>query len=233
MGRYFFIGDVHGCVTELEALIAKAELTREDKVILVGDLVGKGPESIAALDFVCARGFESVLGNHDDALVRAYAGYSAGEDVEVTETSARILRKITADNIGWLAQRPLYIELPAHELAIVHAGFVPGVARDKQRREDMLTMRSVRPDGTASKKLEDGTPWASLWNGPEFVIFGHDAMRGLQRHPRTLGLDTGCVYGGRLTGCFVPSFELVFVDAKKAYVDAGKKSVKARVRKDD
>ena len=57
---------------------------------------------------------------------------------------------------------------------------VPGVPVEKQAREHLLTMRSITADGRPSKRIE-GTPWGALWKGPEHVVFGHDAVRGLQR----------------------------------------------------
>lgn len=60
-------------------------------------------------------------------------------------------------------------------------------------------------------------PWASVWTGPQRVIFGHDARRGLQRYPFAIGLDTGACYGKKLTGIILPTHTIVSVSAKKAY----------------
>ena len=60
--------------------------------------------------------------------------------------------------------------------------------------------------------------WWRQYTGDDLVIYGHDALRGLQDYrPRTLGLDTGCVYGGRLTGYLLESDQLLAVDARAVY----------------
>jgi hypothetical protein len=82
----------------------------------------------------------------------------------------------------------------------------------------LLNVRTIRPDGTGSRAPNDGVLWGSLWPGPETVVFGHHARAGLQEHPFAIGLDTGCVYGGRLTAYLLPERRFVSVPARRAYV---------------
>ena len=56
-----------------------------------------------------------------------------------------------------------------------------------------------------------------MWQGPELVIFGHDAKRGLQQEENAIGLDSGCVYGKKLTGIILPEREFVFVNAVREH----------------
>jgi hypothetical protein len=117
----------------------------------------------------------------------------------------------------WLCSLPWYISSPDLGALFVHAGFVSGIRLAKQNPRLMMNMRSILPDGTVTSKFFNNWPWARLWDGPQTIIFGHDADRGLQQYEHAIGLDTGCVYGGRLTACILPEKRLVSVKAKTAY----------------
>jgi hypothetical protein len=212
--RTLVIGDVHGCLDELRDLVKKAGVTDGDEVALVGDLVAKGPDSAGVVAWARERDAGAVLGNHDDHILHALAG-----DPKAKEHHVRVAKTLSKADADWLAARPLWLRLsPAGKGAhvVIHGGMVAGVAVEKQEREHLLAMRSVRSDGTPSKRIE-GTPWAALWTGPEEVVFGHDAIRGLQRHPHATGLDTGCVYGRELTALWLPAHKLVSVAARRQY----------------
>jgi hypothetical protein len=211
--RTFVIGDVHGCLDELRALVAAAGVTDDDQVVFVGDLVAKGPDSAGVIAWARERGAAATLGNHDDHVLQAHAG---------TESAKKEHRELAATlskaDIAWLASRPLWLRIAGLDEphVVVHGGMVPGVPVEKQARENLLAMRSIDADGHATKRIE-GTPWGALWTGPEYVVFGHDAVRGLQQHPQATGLDTGCVYGRELTGLWLPGHRLVSVPARRAY----------------
>jgi diadenosine tetraphosphatase ApaH/serine/threonine PP2A family protein phosphatase len=113
---------------------------------------------------------------------------------------------------------PLWLELPHANVLVVHAGLVPGIALPKQEPDLLMNMRTLRADGTGSRKAEDGVLWGSLWKGPQQVVFGHHATAGLQRHAHAVGLDTGCVYGGTLSAYVWPDDRIVQVPARREYV---------------
>lgn len=211
--RTIVVGDVHGCLAELDALLAEVGWRSGDRLVCVGDLVAKGPDSVGVVRRLRALGADAVLGNHDAKLLEV--GRAPSPDAPAA--LANIARAMSEQDWAWLASLPLALPLPEHEAIVVHAGLVPGVPLEAQRPRDMLEMRSIRADGSPTKHLEQGVPWASLWPGPTHVYFGHDAVRGLQRYPHATGLDTGCVYGGRLTACVLPSREIVSVRAARSY----------------
>ena len=206
---HLIVGDIHGCFDELDALIRLVADPRRS-LIAVGDLVGKGPAPGTVIQYLRSSGSGAVLGNHDDRAIQRQSSNSNHRHAGETES------KLHPDDLAFLAALPLWIRLPVHRVLVVHAGLLPEVPIDRQMRKHLLTLRSFRDDGTPSDKVE-GTPWAARWNGPEHVIFGHDAVRGLQQLPFATGLDTGCVYGKRLTGLLLPERELVSVPAKRTY----------------
>jgi len=130
------------------------------------------------------------------------------------------------------------------DIIIVHAGLIPGVPLEMQHTQTMITVRELQcvqhTQGTNETETgtqhfihykggtdedEDSGPapklWGKIWDGPQHVIFGHDARRGLQINDHSTGLDTGVCYGGELTGIILPGKTLVSVKAEKRYSPIG------------
>lgn len=215
--RTLFIGDVHGCSRELDALLEACGWRPGERVVLVGDLVAKGPDSAGVVRRARERGLLAVRGNHDEHVLRWRAG-KAPEGKKLKPEHQQVLDTLADEDWAYLESLPLYRRFPELNVLAVHGGVVPGVPLEAQREEDLLNLRSIAPDGTPSKRVDGGEPWASRWKGPELVIFGHDAMRGLQQHPHALGLDSGCVYGGKLTAYVLPEGRFYSVKAQRAYM---------------
>lgn len=210
MTRTLLIGDVHGCIDELRALLRACAAQPSDRVVLVGDLVAKGPDSQAVVQFARESGLLAVRGNHDEHVLRAREAVA-----QLKPWHREVVQTLREEDWAYLGALPFWLRLPEGVVA-VHGGLVPGVALEAQRPEDLVSMRSLREDGRATRRIE-GVPWASVWQGPEHVVFGHDAIRGLQLYPHATGLDTGCVYGRELTALILPERRLVSVPARRAY----------------
>lgn len=205
------VGDVHGCADELEELIARAA---PSKVVLVGDLFTKGPDPAGVWRVVRDGGFEAVVGNHDERLLRIVDGARAGDD-KGRKTVER-LDAVDKTWLPWLRTLPLFREVEGY--VVVHAGLHPSGDRARTSRPMALTMRRWPFDGNG----DDRPFWWQLYEGTQGVVFGHDAARGHVRieregKPLLVGLDTGCVYGGKLSGWFPETDTLVQVDARRTY----------------
>jgi hypothetical protein len=106
---------------------------------------------------------------------------------------------------------PFTIDLGSH--LIVHAGVRPGVALDAQSPEDLTELRTLGEDRTS----REGVSWYEVYDGEKTVLFGHWPALEPRRATRAKGLDTGCVYGNRLTAYILETGEFLSVGARRAY----------------
>jgi len=205
MGRTVIVGDVHGCSSELETLLQHIEFApRSDSLVLVGDVVARGPDSQGVLALMVRLGATSVRGNHEGKLLGwRRRGKPLGPDHD------SLGRALSDDEWRILEAMPLWIDLPEHGLRVVHAGVVPGLDVDRCPPEALLKMRTVDAKGRWSDEPDAGVPWGALYEGPPHVVFGHHARAEPQVHPWATGIDTGCVYGGRLTALVLSKGEPV------------------------
>jgi bis(5'-nucleosyl)-tetraphosphatase (symmetrical) len=217
--RRIFVGDVQGCLAQLDALLTRVGFGSGDRLYGVGDLVNRGPDSLGVLRRFRELEGRTVLGNHDLKLLRTAAGTNrAGGD----DRFAMILAADDRDDLlDWLGRRPILHVEPG--LAVVHAGLhpewadLPSVAaalnagvRDHVagRRDAAIEFatevrycdpRGRRPERDHPPPELPFQPWDRFYAGRRTVVFGHWARRGLVVRPSLRGLDTGCVYGGSLS----------------------------------
>jgi bis(5'-nucleosyl)-tetraphosphatase (symmetrical) len=235
--NFLFIGDIHGCLEELQELISKAVEANEGRpfqaVVCTGDLVNKGPYSAQVIQYIrqqqqVKEPWLVVRGNHDNGALHAALGDAARL---AKPKYASWIHRLTDDDVHWLSELPYTISIPSTLLedltVVVHAGLFPGVPLTEQSIETMTTLRNLpSPKQTGADTAAATTPWLEQWDAHLQscrVIFGHDALRRLQLGPRTQsrGLDTGCVYGGLLTGLVLPGNVLVQVAARRVYTPVG------------
>ena len=217
MGRTIVIGDIHGCFEELQDLLRVVELRTDDRVIAVGDLIVKGPQNREVLDrFIDDDRFSAVIGNHD----RAIRQYWRGEPLRLTKEQKVTVAELESDResySAYLRSLPFTINLGSH--LIVHAGVRPGVPLRRQMSSDLTEMRTMGANPSSRR----GVPWFDVYRGRRVVLFGHWPAKAPRMAPRALGLDTGCVYGGRLTAYIIELNQFVSVPARRAYVPSGRR----------
>ncbi len=207
--RTIIVGDVHGCREELEELLSLVRYGEGDDLFFLGDLLSRGPDPLGVLAIVRRTGARGVRGNHDDALLQWHLQKEAGhEDAPLGKSKRKLAEQLQSADWAVLESLQMFIDLPSHELRLVHAGIVPGLPMNAQPREALLSMRYLGPNNEPIEKIgehgeaaeKDGIVlWGSRYVGPPHVVFGHNAQREPQIHPWATGIDTGVVYGERLT----------------------------------
>jgi bis(5'-nucleosyl)-tetraphosphatase (symmetrical) len=223
----WIIGDVHGCARELDDLLERVRFDeRRDELWSVGDLVNRGPDSLAALRLWRDVAGRAVIGNHE---VHALLVHGRRRLPKPGDTLERLFRDRDASR--WMAQLralPILVRLEGagddDGVWLVHAGLDPrwddlhelmqrGVEADHDdawlESEEVACATRIRcctADGERSKHSEGPAtcpppfaPWDQFYRGRERVVHGHWAARGSYRGGRTIGLDSGCVWGGPLT----------------------------------
>jgi Calcineurin-like phosphoesterase len=225
--RTIFVGDVHGCANELHALLEQVKFSSGDRLVLVGDLIARGPDSRGVLRIARETGALMVRGNHEDRVLKIAEGKTSFLATPKAEHRT-LAETLGAADLAMLRRAPLTLVFPEHNVRVLHAGLRPGVPFEMQEPLDLLTLRSV-PDEAHQNVL-----WGARYTGPEHIVFGHHALAGLQLHPSATGLDTGCVYGKRLTALLLEENEnvprafearkerLVHVVAKRVYWSTGR-----------
>jgi serine/threonine protein phosphatase 1 len=208
-GRLLCIGDVHGCAAELETLLVALDPRPEDRVVFLGDYVDRGPDSRRCIELLielATRLPQLVLlrGNHEETLIHYLAGETGSADTLVSmgggptlasyglECRARtvppseVARERVPESHRRFLDQALRLQFCADGFCFVHAGVRPRVPLEAQTAEDLLWIRE---------------PFLGSDHGlPYTVVFGHTPYREVHFDvPRKIGLDTGCVFGGRLS----------------------------------
>lgn len=205
MPRTVIVGDLHACTGELEELLDQlAFVEGSDRLVQVGDLVVRGPDPHGALALVKRLGGRAVRGNHEDRLLSwRHRHEPLGPD------HARVASALSDDEWSALEALPLWLDLPEHGVRVVHAGVVPGQDLASTEPQALLKMRTLDAHGRWSSDADAGVLWGTRYEGPPHVVFGHNARPEPQLHSWATGLDTGCVYGGRLTAMVLDEGEPV------------------------
>jgi bis(5'-nucleosyl)-tetraphosphatase (symmetrical) len=280
--KTYVIGDLQGCAHEARLLLdhINAHAQGDARILFVGDLINRGPESLMALRGMKALSeasggrVDALLGNHDLHLLAVAAG---AQSTSRHDTLDEILAAPDRDElVEWLRHRPLAMFVDAHLL--VHAGVPPQWSAEKamllaheveaalrgerwtdflgqmygnepNRWDEALTgmprlrcivnaltrMRLCEPDGTMdfthkeSDKGPDGSPLVPWFDAPHrktadvTVVFGHWSAMGLVLRPNLVGLDSGCVWGGKLTAVCLDDRSLLQVDCPEYRPHSGKR----------
>lgn len=215
-GRTIAVGDIHGCAREFEALLAKLDLTRDDRLILLGDLVNRGPDSAGVIALAREHAHCALLGNHELRLLNYR---KTGDPTHLKKSDYDTLKQLDAKAWTYLARMPLTFDVREHDAVFVHGGFLPDQPWQDQPARVVTRIQVVGPDGEPHKRSDypRAPHWSELWSGPPFVVYGHTPRDEPARRKWSLGIDTSCVTGGALTACILPGRHLISVPARERY----------------
>lgn len=213
--RLIAVGDIHGCHHEFAGLLEMLELQAGDRLVLLGDLVNRGPDSAAVLDLARKTGAISLLGNHELRLLRHRRDPGS---FDLRNGDAETFGQLQPDHWEYLEAMPLTHFDKDLNTVFVHGGFMPDEPWNKQPADIVTRIQSIH-DGKPCKRADapDAPVWADLWNGPPFVVYGHAPREEVYKLKWSLCLDTGCVLGGYLTAYILPEKRLVQFKARRRY----------------
>lgn len=219
MPRHIVIGDIHGCLVELEQLLELAGASSDDVLVSVGDLVDRGPESPEVVRYFRERPHSrAIAGNHERKHIRRTFSYAQ----EITRLQ---FGSGYEDAVQWMRSLPYFLELD--DAIVVHAAVLPDRPLADQPPEILCGSTSGEK---ALEGLLGGAWWHERWAGPRPVIFGHHVVdEPLIRPGLVYGIDTGACHGGRLTALSLPDFRLYSVPAREDHWARTKRAWQADV----
>lgn len=235
-GPFDLIGDIHGCFDELHALLIKLGyrvhkgekyvVTHPEgrKILFVGDLVDRGPKTPEVLrivmDMVESGVAFCVNGNHDDKLKRKLQG----RDVKVAHGLAQSLAQLELEPqefkdrvIKFLDGLISHYVLDDGQLAVAHAGLKQDYIGRGSPRIRAFCLYGETTGESDEFGLPVRYPWARDYRGRTLIVYGHTPVPDVEWMNNTVNIDTGCVFGGKLTALRYPEKEIVSVQAAQIY----------------
>jgi hypothetical protein len=203
-------------------------MSKRDRLILVGDVVVRGPDPHGVVSLLRSLDASAVRGNHEDRLLRWRRAKRTDKPLKIGPVTQRTAQALKPKDWDYLESLPMWLDLREHGVRVVHAGLVPSVPMHEQDPRALLYMRSFGPGGRPTEERGIQS-WAQGYAGAEHVVFGHNAQDEPEIAEHATGLDTGAVYGGRLTAMVLREGQrpppallrrdvLVSVPARRMYV---------------
>ena len=243
-GPFDAIGDVHGCLSELETLLGRLgyAIERDDleravdavhpdgrTVIFLGDLVDRGPDTPGVLRLamgMVANGHAlAVPGNHEDKLVRALRG----KKVQTSHGLAESLSQLAAETpefrrgVEQFADGLVsHLVLDGGNLVVSHAGLPAAYHGRASGRVRSFALYGDTTGETDEYGLPVRYPWAEDYRGAAMVLYGHTPTLETEWVNNTMCLDTGCVFGGKLSALRYPEREVVSVPSERVWYEPAK-----------
>ncbi len=182
--EYIAVGDIHGCLAELNEVLTGCASYKDHRYVFLGDYIDRGPSSDEVIDLVRSLDAVCLIGNHEQSLLR----YLEVHEGRLDPTPENRIPVISAENREWIRSTlRKYYETGSY--LFVHAGFDPQKDLAQQGDSDMLW---TRYDGSY-RGLTD-----------KLVVHGHTRVADLEQFENRININTGCGFGGPLTAYILP-----------------------------
>lgn len=240
-GPFDVIGDVHGCRSELEALLTRVgyDIGRDDegraidarhpegrRVVFLGDLVDRGPDVVGvlrlAMGMVASGNALAVPGNHEAKLVRALRGAQVTVSHGLEETLAQLAgesAEFRHQVAAFCYDLVSHLVLDEGKLVVAHAGLKEQYHGRASGRVRAFALYGETTGETDEFGLPVRYPWAQDYRGKAVVLYGHTPVPTVEWVNNTACLDTGCVFGGALSAMRYPEREVVAVPAERVWYE--------------
>ncbi len=239
LGPFDVIGDIHGCADELERLLLRLGYRRSApgapfrhpggrRAVFVGDLVDRGPHVVRAARIVmrmtAAGSAFCVPGNHEITLLgclhdgtRSLSPGTFRTIRQIGALPAATRRRFLDEFEEFLLRLPSHLVLDRGRLAVAHAGITDEYLGQTSPEARHFAIHGQTTGGLDRFGLPVRVKWAAGYTGKALVVYGHTPVVEPEWIGRTLNIDTGCVYGGKLTALRYPELEITTVAARRAY----------------
>lgn len=216
------VGDIHGCLEEFDELLKKLQYKKEQmRLVLMGDLMDRGPDPVGCVRRTRELDVECIMGNHEEKHLRWHRHEKKRLDTgkpnpmrPLAPEAIQANEALSDQDWTWMKALPLKLDLGLNWWA-VHGGCEPRFTLAKQDPKQIIRVRYVDERGVAQalnpdKSQPAGTVyWDEQWKGPESLIYGHCVhdlkdIRSIRNGDvRCVGIDTGCCFGGHLTAAIM------------------------------
>jgi protein phosphatase len=250
-GPFDIIGDIHGCFDELYALLLKLGYQIKPvgngayrvippqgyKAVFLGDLVDRGPKIVSVLKLAMSMVNEGsalcLPGNHDNKLLRKLCG----RNVHINHGLPETLEQLGEESSKFLLAVRRFLEsFPSHyvldngKLVLAHAGLTENLQGIESRKVMDFALYGHPTGETDENGLPVRYDWAADYRGNALVVYGHTPVATAQWVNRTIDIDTGCVFGGKLTALRYPELVLVEVPALRTYCESARPFLRDEAR---
>lgn len=224
------VGDIHGCLEEFDELLKKIQYNKNQmRLVLLGDLMDRGPDPVGCVRRARELNVECIMGNHEEKHLRWHKHQKKLEETgkpnpmkPMAEAEAKANEALNDQDWTWMKNLPIKLDLGMGWWA-VHAGCEPRYTLEKQNPSQIMRVRYVDDRGIGKalnpdkSQPENTVYWDQQWQGPESIVYGH-CVHDLKEYRMTsnngvhcVGIDTGCCYGGHLTAMLMEKSTSVLV----------------------